>query len=284
MTTRNGRRVSVFLMVSFAVAVLAYPSYAKDGVETETLIKKITPPMAVIKAEEPVKDEWLIDCYYEPGAVYQGTRRGRWSELTNLFGYVHKNIRGYFSVSEYERFDDKDFIAAFGSYLNFKDSYVHMETGFGWLIDYMYKFKAIAEYGHKLYKTLYWQIGYEYRGYGTDDTHMIYPSLIYYFGDSYMSVNYGATCMEGHDTASFGAVKGSFAITKFLDWWAGVAFGERLYDILSLDAHEESGYILFTGATVKVYKGISCRAGYSYGQEDPKFIKHSLIFDLTVKF
>lgn len=280
----DARRVQrIILTAAIFSFIICRNSYAKDSAETETLTRRIAPPIAVTK-EEPAKDQWFVDCYYEPSSVFQGSRKGRWSELTNLFGYIHKNMRGYFLVSQYERFDNRDFTANFGSYLNFKDSYVHMETGFGWQVDYMYKFKALAEYGHKLYKTLYWQLGYEYRGYGTDDTHMIYPALLYYFGDSYMSAGYGASCMEGHDTASFGTIKGNFAITNFLDCWGGVSFGERLYDILGLDAHEESGYILFGGTTVKLYKGISCRFGYSYGQEAPKFIKHSLIFDLTVKF
>lgn len=269
---------------SIAILLLFVPRlYAAEQAETERLLRRITPPLAVVK-DEITKDEWYVDSYYEPSDIQQGNRTGHWNELTNLFGYNHQNIRGYASVSQLDRFDDRDFTANVGSYLSFKDQYVHFETGFGWLVSYMYKFQNIVEYGHKLMKNTFWQVGYNYRAYGTDDTHIVYPSIIYYFGDSYMSANYGASFMEGHDTASFGVVRGDFAITEFLHLNAGVAFGQRLYDIYGLDAHEESGYILFTGLSLRLYKGINLRAGYSYGTEKPKFIKRSVSFALSIKF
>ena len=67
-------------------------------------------------------------------------------------------------------------------------------------------------------------------------------------------------------------------------WSAGVAYGQRLYDIYGLDAHEEDGYILFTGVNLKLYKGIRFRAGYSYSFEKPKFIKRSVNLALSAAF
>jgi len=257
---------------------------AAEQAETERLIRRITPPLAVLEREPEKKDEMYADSFYEGSDIVQANRTGHWTELTNRFGYIHRNVQGYISVSELERFDSKDYTANFGSYLNFKDSYAHIEAGFGWDVDYIYKFQSIAEYGHRFVDNLFWQIGYTYRGYPASDTHMVYPELIYYFGNSYMSATYGASYMEGHDTAHFGTVRGDFAITDFLHLWSGAAVGERLYDINGLDAAEEFGCILFIGLTAKVYKGINCRAGYSYSMEEPKFIKRSLNFSLSARF
>ena len=259
-------------------------AYSAEQTDTEKLIRQISPPLSVLKEKEVVKDEIYLDCYYEPSEILQGSKTGQWSELTTLFAYLHGNVRGYASVSQYERFDNKDYTGNIGAYFTFKDSYVHVEEGFGWMVDYMYKFQSIAEYGHKLVDTLFGQIGYSYRGYPSGDTHVVYPSLIYYFGDSYMSATYGASYIEARDTASFGTIQGNFAITKFLQWYCGLAFGGRLYDIYGLDAHDEYGYILFTGIKLNIYKGIYFRAGYSYGTEKPKFIKRSVNFGLSVKF
>jgi len=268
-----------------ALSALISCAYAAEQAETERLIRRITPSLAIVKERPAIrKDEYYLDCYYEPSNIFQGNRTGHWNELTNLFGYLHDNIRGYLSISQLERFDNKDYTANFGAYLTFKDFYVHEEIGFGWEVDYIYKLQNIAEYGHRLVKNLFWQVGYTYRGYPTNDTHLIYPGLIYYFGNSYMSADYGISFIEARDTAHFGVVKGDFEITNFLHWSAGVAFGGRLYDIFELDAREEFGYILFTGANVNVYKGINFRAGYSYGTEKPKFMKHSLNFGLSAKF
>lgn len=272
-----------FLFISLLVLFVPC-GYTAEQAETERLIRRITPPLAVVEEKLGVKDQWYFDAYYEPSNIFQGNRTGHWNEITTLYGYLHQNIRGYLSVSQLERFDSKDYTANFGTYLTFKDFYVHEEIGFGWDVDYIYKLQNITEYGHRLYKNVFWQVGYAYRGYPTNDTHLVYPGLIYYFGDSYMSADYGVSCIEGRDTSSFGTIKGDFAITSFLHWSCGVAFGERLYDIYELDSREEKGFILFTGININVYKGINCRVGYSYGEEAPKFIKRSLNFALSAKF
>lgn len=272
-----------FISILFLIILCPY-AYAAEQAETSRLIRRITPSLAITKETMEKKDEWYVDGYYEPSDIIQGNKTGHWNELTTLYGYVHQNVRGYFSVSQFERFDNKDYTANFGTYLTFKDYYVHEEIGFGWLVDYIYRLQNIVEYGHRLVGNAYWQIGYNYRGYKVGDTHVIYPGVIYYFGDNYMSADWGITYMEGRDTGYFGTFKGDLAITKFLHWSAGVAVGEYLYDIYGLGASEEFGYILFTGVNVNIYKGINFRAGYSYGTEDPKFIKRSIDFALSVKF
>jgi hypothetical protein len=266
------------------LAIVVNSVYAAEQAETERLMRRITPPLAIAEQKEGVKDQYYLDAYYEPSDIMQGNKTGHWNEITTLFGYLHRNIRGYLSVSQLERFDNKDYTANFGAYLTFKDSYIHEEIGFGWLVDYIYKLQNIAEYGHRLYKNVFWQVGYNYRGYAIGDTHLVYPGLIYYFGDSYMSADYGISFIEGRDTAHFGTFKGDFAITNFLHLSGGIAFGERLYDIFALDARQEVGYILFTGVNVNLYKGINFRLGYSYGEEAPKFIKRSVDFALSTKF
>ena len=258
--------------------------HAAETAETERLMRGITPSLAIVEERAEKKDETYFDAYYEPSDIMQGNRTGHWNEITTLFGYLHDNIRGYLSVSQLERFDNKDYTANFGAYFTFKDYYIHEEIGFGWMVDYIYRLQNIAEYGHRLYKNLFWQIGYNYRGYKTNDTHLVYPGLIYYFGDSYLSADYGVSFIESRDTAQFATFKGNFAITEFLHWSAGIAFGERLYDIYELDARQESGYILYTGFNIRVYKGINFRVGCSYGTEKPKFIKRSLNFALSAKF
>jgi YaiO family outer membrane protein len=264
------------------------PSYAARNADVEKLVQKLTPPLAVTAAKEPEKDTWYIDGYYEPSRVLQNTKSGFWNEFDYLLGLVHKNITGYMYVSQQERFDNKNQLLGIGSYINMdKDQYTHFEGTYGWGREmFLYQFQSIAEYGHRLYENLFAQINYTYRCYRglTDDNHLIIPSLIYYFGDSYMSASYGANCMEAHDTASFGVFKGDFAITKFLRWTCGVAVGGKLYDINGWDAKFEQGYILFTGVNINLYKGVNCRFGYSYGTEAPKFIKRSVYYAVSVKF
>lgn len=259
-------------------------SCAAEQASIDRLVQRITPPLVVMEEKPAEKDHWYLDAFYEPSDILQGTRTGHWNELIQTFGYTHKNITGYASFSELERFDVKDHTANVGAYLNFTDQYAHIEMGYGWDRHFIYQWQAIAEYGHKIYKNLFAQISTTYRAYRGDDTYLVAPGLIYYFGDSYISANYGASYMEAHDTANIGVFKGDFAITEFLRWNCGMAVGGRLYDINGFDAAAEFGYILFTGVNIKLYKGINLRFGYSYGTEEPKFIKRSVNFAASVKF
>lgn len=281
--TRRCIKLCVYTAI-FSLA-LAHSLFGAEPGETEKMLRHITPPISVIKEEITPKDQWYFDCFYEPSLIVQGTRTGHWDELTNTFGYTHRNIQGYFSISEYDRLGNNDYNANFGSYITMKNSYIRLESGFGWNVNYTYNFQTIAEYAHKIIKDVYWQVGYNYRMYQiSGDSHNIYPGLIYYFGDHYISGNYGTTWIEGRGNGNFGIVKGSFLITEFLRLYGGSAFGEWLYDIAGLRARSETGYIVFTGVNIKVYKGINARVGCSYGTEEPKFIKRSLDFGLTVKF
>ena len=263
-------------------AFLPQPAGAAE-VDTERLLRRMTPSLAII--EEPlVQDEMYFDAYYEPSDILQGSRTGHWSEMTATYGYSHNKVRGYGSVTRYERFSNRDFTANIGAYFSFPDSYVHSEIGAGWYRDYIYNFLVLNEYGHKLYNSVYWQMGYNFRSYAAGNTHIAYPGLIYYFGDSYLSADYGAIWIEGRGTGNFGNFRGDFAITDFLHLYSGVAVGQWLYDIYGLAPSKEFGYILSVGLNVKVYKGINARVGYSYSMEDPKFIKRSLSFGLSAKF
>ena len=262
-------------------------AYAAEQASVEGLVQRLTPPLAVTAAKEPKKDNWYYDAYFEPGNVLQGTKRGHWNELDYSFGYIHKNITGYMWISQQERFDVKNNAAALGAYINMdKDQYAHFECGLGWPTNFLYQLQSITEYGHRLHENLFGQVVYTYRSYRglADDTHLVAPGLIYYFGDSYLSANYGASYMESHDTASIGVFKGDFAITEFLRWNCGMAVGGKLYDILGKDARDEQGYILFTGVNINLYKGVNCKFGYIYGTEDPKFIKRSLYYAVSAKF
>lgn len=277
--------LNVIVCLALSAALLKTSgSYAEQNIDTERLLSRMTPPLDVAK-ETPSKDEMYFDSYYEPSDIVQGSRTGHWSEITETFGYKHGKIQGYASVTRYERFSNRDFTANMGAYFNFPDSYVHSEIGVGWYTNYIYNLMVLNEYGHKLFDNVFWQIGYNFRKYNnSNDSHMIYPSLIYYFGDSYMSANYGATYIEGRGTGNFGNFRGDFAITEFLHLTSGVAVGQWLYDIYGFDPSKEFGYILSIGLAAKVYKGISVRVGYSYSEEEPKFIKRSLMFGLSAKF
>jgi hypothetical protein len=270
-----------FLILILSILILFNNSYAEEQSETARLITRTG--QAPRTAE---KDKLYAEAFYEISDVVVGQDKGHWSEATETFGYYHKDIFGYLSVSSLERLDVKDYTANFGAYVNIdKDSYAHLEAGFGFPeTHYIYDLQTIIEYGHRLYDSVYWQAGYNYRNYASGDSHTIYPGLLHYFGNSNISLDYGVNFIEGRDMAQFGVIKGSFAITEFLSFEPGAALGERLYDIYGLSAGEERGYIIFGIMKMRVYKEMALRLGGSYSEEDPRFIKRSLIFSVSAKF
>jgi hypothetical protein len=272
-------------IVFLFIAVFIRPAfiYAAGESQTEQMLKTAAPPPRVMEKHEG-KGEIFLDSYYEPGKVVLGSRPGRWREITNRIGYKYKNILGYATMSQWNRFSVNNYTAHFGAYLNFPNSYTHAEAGWGWDVTYMYRFQSILEYGHRIKNGLYWQVGYNFRNYAVNDTYMVYPGLIYYFGDNYISTDYGMTLTESRGVAQFGTVKGNFALGKRFSLSLGTAVGRRVYDIFELPAYDQFGYIIFTGLNFNVCPWATARIGYSYGTEKPDFIKRSINTSISLKF
>lgn len=275
-------RCFLITILSSIFFIPVYSFAAQEG-QTARIISQIPPPISVIKPAEE-KMEIFADSYYEFSDIVQGSRNGSWKEVTNLVGAAKGKLKGYFSVSQLRRFNQRNYTANFGGYLTMKDAYAHFETGFGWNISYIYRLQDTIEYAHRIYKGLYGQLGYNYRAYSAGDNHLIYPGFTYYFGNNYISANYGAAIIESRGTGNMGMLKLNLAVNDRLNWWFGGAYGQWLYDIFGLPANDEFGYLLYSGFTVNINKWVCARIGYSYGTEKPKFLKRNLMYGLSFKF
>lgn len=224
--------------------------------------------------------------YYEYSWIKQGVRKGQWRLFTNRLNYsVNNQTMPYLEVNSHDRFHDKDYIINTGAYFKFNDkSYLHPEIGFGGDISYVYRFQTMLEYSRRLINNYFWQFGYRYLNYSDNDVFTIYPGLVYYFDNNYLTAFYNLSSTQSRGRAQSGMVKGNFSINKSLNFWLGVAAGERLYDVEVLDANEQNGYIAFAGLDFKIYKGLKARLGYSYSKERPSFIKRSLDYGLSIRF
>jgi len=271
--------VAVFLTASLAL----YPCFAEQ-VAVERVAREPAIGRAIAGGEAPSENKWYAGTFFDYGDVVQGSRLGKWTEMTSWFGRTYKGIRGYVSFSKLERFEEKDYTGNLGAYVKLKDYYIHEEVGFGSDVDFIYKFQHIAEVSHKLYKNLSWQLGYTFRQYPVNNTHLIYPGLTYYFGDHYLSADYGISHIESRGTGQFGTAKMSFAINKHLRWTTGASVGQWLYDIYGLSTEKEYGYIGFTTFNVEIRPGVHLNTGFSYGEENPKFIKRSYTVSLSADF
>jgi hypothetical protein len=273
-------RLLAMTLCFLALFTSAYAAEQGAG-ETAKLFTTLRPP------PKPVtQDKIYMDANYEMSDVMIGANTGHWIEFVNTFGYFHDKFFSYFYTDQYDRLNNKDYTANLGSYVTIDENQnAHFEMGWGWAVDYIYKLQMIMEYSHRLYKSLFWQVGWNYRDNKTGTTNVIYPGFIYYFGDNYISGNWGTNIIEGRNIGYTGSFKGDFKITDIVHYWMGVAFGERLYDVYGLPKPSaEYGYILFNGLTFTIFKDISAKVGLSYGYENPKFIKRSLYTALAVKF
>jgi hypothetical protein len=270
----------IAIILLFLIATPPY-IYAADQGETAKLLTTLRPP------PKPVtKDKTYLDATYDMSNVLIGSTTGHWIEFINTYGYFHDKFFSYFYTDQYSRLSNRDYTANLGTYITIDENQnAHIEGGVGWQVDYIYKMQLITEYSHRLYKTLFWRLGWNYRDCKTGTTNVIYPGLICYFGDHYISADWGTNIIECRGIGYTGSFKGDFKITDFLHLWGGVALGERLYDVYGLSKPSaEYGYILFSGLTFILFKDISARVGGSYSYENPKFIRRGMNFSLSVKF
>ncbi len=251
--------------------------------EEDDTIKSTLPLYKILDQSLPKGEHWFGNYFYDLGRVVQGSRRGHWSEMTGEAGYRHGHFTGYGSFTHHRRLGDDNYTTNAGIYFKLKNFYFHEEFGKGWNVSYIYKIQNLFEVSHPLYKNLHWQMGYIYRQYKKYGTHIVRPGLIYYFGDHYISADYGITAMERRGTGQHVSVKANIALIKNLRLSGGFSAGEWLYDIYGYSARKETGYIGFVMLDYRVLERLNLRAGYSYGTEKPKFIKRSIMLSASVK-
>lgn len=261
------------------ISIPWYSAFAAGNTEVETQLRE--KPLRVLGEKR-----LFLSSYYEYSRIHQGTKKGLWRLSTTTAGYSFDNgLIPYLEVDAWDRFHNKDQMINLGAYLKFPDSsYLHSEIGFGNDITYLPRFRFVQEYEHRLAKDLFWQFGYKYLDYYNNDVHIIYPGLVYYFGDNYLSMSFNNSFTQNRGPAYWGTLKGNFVVNDRTTLWLGTAIGERLYDITPLRASKEYGYILFSGIDFKVYKDIAVRFGYSYSRERPDFTKRSIDCGLSIKF
>ncbi|MFA6281096.1 MAG: YaiO family outer membrane beta-barrel protein [Candidatus Omnitrophota bacterium] len=281
---KNLRKFTISTFLLFLTLFFPYQYSFSDQIESERLTKEAPLPSMITKEAVPSKQRWYVGSFYDLGNTVQGQRTGEWQEIDGWLGYQFDKANVYGSFSQLRRFHEKDYTANLGAYFSLNNYYIHEELGGGWDADFIYKFQNILEVSHKLYKNLFWEMGYNYRNYSYNDNYLAYPGLIYYFGDNYASINYGVTHIESRGTGQFGTLKGSLALTKRLRWQIGTSIGQWLYDIYGLSSQKEYGYIAFTMFNIELFKGVHLGLGYSYGTEKPKFIKRSFDCSLSYSF
>jgi YaiO family outer membrane protein len=269
------------LFVSFAALILLIRSFVMADERAEAELQLKDKPLQYLK-----DGQLFLSSYYEYSWIKQGARKGQWRLFTNTVGYSFDNgITPYLEVNSWDRFHDKDQLINFGGYFKFPDSsYIHSEFGFGNDISYLPVFRALQEYERRLVKNISWQAGHIYLNYPVNDVNIVYPGLVYYFGNNYVSAFYNASFIQTRGTAHWASFKGNFSLSERLNLWLGTAVGERLYDIDLLKASEQYGYIFFSGVDLKVCHDLRLRLGFSYSKERPDFIKRSIDYGFSVKF
>ena len=272
------------LIFIFAVLSIGLKYSLADQISAERIAESPSISRAVIEDQAQLENKWYSGVFYDYGDVVQGSKPGKWTEGNVWLGRKQGNFNLYAAFSHLRRLSEIDYTSNLGFYLKLKDYYLHEEIGFGFDVNFIYKFQNIVELSHKLYKNLFWQVGYTYRDYNTNDSHLVYPGLTYYLGDNYFRADYGISHIVSRGTGQFGTLKGSFAIIKCLRWDVGTSVGQWLYDIYGLSAEKEFGYILFTMFNFQLNKDLRLSLGYSYGTEKPSFIKRSINASLLVNF
>lgn len=270
------RKTAYVIMISITMFCL---TVSAEEVKKERQIKETVSPF--VKTEKKIH----ISSYYEYSWIKQGSRKGNWEVLSNRIAYLRNNLQApYLEISRFERFGLTDYTADIGSYFKFNDAYARAEVGFGDEISYVYRFQTTLEYSRRLIGNSFWKLNFRYLNYSPDSVFISSPGLIHYFGDHFVSLDYGNSITQNRGSAHWGIAKGNFALNKRLRVWAGSAVGERLYDINAIKASLQYGYIIFSGLDFNLSDDIDLRVGGSYSKERPDFIKRSIDLNFSIKF
>jgi len=269
-----------WVLLNILVMLVSLPTVLEaEQVDTYQKLQERAP---VIKEEK--KQNIIFDSSYEYSFVSIGARRIHWKLLSSRLMYFIRGQIPYLELNWHERDRVTDLTLAPGGYFQIGKTALHLETGFGLDTDYIYRFQTTVDIEHPIYKTLYWKVGSRYLHYESGDIFLIAPGLTYYFRDHYLTMNYGFSLTEARGDAHWGSIRANVVLHERFHVYVGSAIGERLFDISPVYANKQGGYIIFTGFNFNVFSNVKARAGYSYSEERPNFIKRSIDGGLTIRF
>lgn len=227
----------------------------------------------------------FFDSDFEYSFVNIGAHKFNWKLLTDRLMYLVRGQIPYVEFNWHERDRVSDLTIAPGCYFQFKDSSLHVETGYGLDTDYIYEFQTTVDYEHRLYKTLFGKVSTRYLHYKhAGDVFIVSPGFTYYFGDHFLTGNYGFSLTEARRAAHWGSLRLNLALLKQVTGYAGGAIGERLFDIYPIAAPKQGGFIIFTGLDFRILENVKAKTGFSYSEERPNFIKRSVEGGLSIRF
>jgi YaiO family outer membrane protein len=223
---------------------------------------------------------------YEYGWVTQAGRKGSWRVHGATVSYHGaRSIVPYLAMEEWERFREDDRTYSAGAYAVFDDLSVWQgEVGFGSDADYVYRRRILLGYERPLAASWHWLASLRYSAYPHNDTYLVSPGIVKYFGDDHIMAVLNGSFTESRDSAASLTLKGRRSITRSLRVTGGYALGQRLFDIVELPAPKQYGYIGFAGLEYQLSPGSLLRAGFSYAKERPSFIKRGVDVSCTFSF
>ncbi|OGS43320.1 MAG: hypothetical protein A2539_10560 [Elusimicrobia bacterium RIFOXYD2_FULL_34_15] len=272
------------------IIILTIIAFSSSKILAEqTAILKETKKKEPSFSEEKGINNIYFHSFYEYSWIEQNSRHGNWTVYWNRIAYLKNNLQIlYIDITQYDRFNIRDYTIDFGSYKKIKNGYLNGEFGSALdNINYIYKFKGLLEAEHKIIYNWFINLNTRYLHYISDvsgDVYVFFPALVYYFGNNYVTAGYGTSYTQFRGSAHYGTIKGNFAINKRLNLFLGASFGNRLFDIDLLKSNQQYGSIFFGDADIILNEKISLRIGGSYSNERPSFLKSSIDFSAKVKF
>jgi YaiO family outer membrane protein len=280
-------KMKIIRSVMAAAVLAAYGTARPVSGEQLTVEREISKESPILK-EVPSGEKIYAHEYYEEAWVKQGSRKGSWRELSTRVAFLHDNIPlPYVDFTQYTRLGVKDYSIDMGGYVKLDKGFFHAGIGYGGFggdRDYIYRFKFFCELERQIAKGFSVNLNSRYLHYPEGDVFIFIPGLVYYFGDSYLSAQYGVSATEKRDPAQFVIMRGNLKMARYLSAYFGGAVGERLYDIFPQRSSEQFGYTVFGGLDFMLSRNISLRIGGSYSEEGTDFIKRGVESRLAAKF
>ncbi|MFZ4612426.1 MAG: PorP/SprF family type IX secretion system membrane protein, partial [Bacteroidia bacterium] len=159
-------------------------------------------------------------------------------------------------------------------------SYVHHEVGFGWDDDFVYRFQNLVTLGVRMFKgkDLFWQVGYVYRDCTIRDTHIVYPGLVYRFGENMINVTYAASFDRNVDD-----LNGGIGVMAYSDrMGSGVVSTNSISGMYSYQINVNRRFSLRAGIQMTYVQRSIDPSKMNFGDQiDPKY---GFIFNTNERF
>ena len=196
---------------------------------------------------------------------------------------IPEESRIFLAAESHSRFDDLASALIAGGYRHFGPSTISGDVGFGSGAPFLYRSSVEIEGWREMWPHWVPHLSYRYLHFESTDVHLLSPAITHYSPDGEIESRVFLSRNTIRDATNLTyLLRGIWSRTPKLQLGGGVAIGQRIFDISTLNTTDGRGFYVYADGRVRVSPHGFFGMNLSTAAEHPRFRQRTVGFSYGV--